>query len=216
MFTTFLIGTHMHPNPIFRNKETKLSLDFADKISFGTLCISAEPTPLLSHIPFQINADRTSIDLHLVRSNPISRALIKAPRQATLAIMGPHGYISPDWYEVKDQVPTWNYVTVHISGTLSLLDQNVLPDVIDSLSDHFETQLAPKPVWKMEKVDEDIMTKMQRQIVPCRLDISQVESTWKLGQNKAASARHAAADQLEKSTIGSNTPQLAALMRSAE
>ena len=206
----------MHPNPIFRNTETNLSLDFAHEISFGTICISAEPTPLLSHIPFQLNADRTAIDLHLVRSNPISRALVKSPRQATLSIMGPHGYISPDWYGVEDQVPTWNYVAVHISGTLSLLDQSTLPDVIDSLSDHFETQLAPKPVWKMDKVDPDVMTKMQRQIVPCRLDIAQVESTWKLGQNKTDAVRHAAADQLEKSTIGSNTPHLAALMRSAK
>ena len=206
----------MHPNPIFRNTETNLSLDFANEISFGTVCISAEPTPVLSHIPFQLNADRTAIDLHLVRSNPISRALVKSPRQATLSIMGPHGYISPDWYGVEDQVPTWNYVAVHISGTLSLLDQSVLPNVIDSLSDHFETQLAPKPVWKMDKVDPDVMIKMQRQIVPCRLDITQVESTWKLGQNKTDTARHAAAEQLETSTIGSNTSHLAALMRSAK
>lgn len=206
----------MHPNPIFRNTETNLSLDFANEISFGTICISAEPTPLLSHIPFQLNADRTAIDLHLVRSNPISRALVKSPRQATLSIMGPHGYISPDWYGVEDQVPTWNYVAVHISGTLSLLDQSTLPNVIEGLSDHFETQLAPKPVWKMDKVDPDVMTKMQRQIVPCRLDIAQVESTWKLGQNKTDTARHAAADQLEKSTIGSNTIHLASLMRSAK
>lgn len=206
----------MHPNPIFRNTETNLSLDFAHEISFGTICISAEPTPLLSHIPFQLNADRTAIDLHLVRSNPISRALVKSPRQATLSIMGPHGYISPDWYGVEDQVPTWNYVAVHISGTLSLLDQSTLPNVIEGLSDHFETQLAPKPVWKMDKVDPDVINKMQRQIVPCRLDIAQVESTWKLGQNKTDAVRHAAADQLEKSTIGSNTPHLAALMRSAK
>ncbi len=206
----------MHPNPIFRNTETNLSLDFANEISFGTVCISAEPTPLLSHIPFQLNADRTAIDLHLVRSNPISRALVKSQRQATLSIMGPHGYISPDWYGVEDQVPTWNYVAVHISGTLTLMDQSTLPNVIDGLSDHFETQLAPKPVWKMDKVDPDVMTKMQRQIVPCRLDITQVESTWKLGQNKTDTARHAAADQLEQSTIGSNTPHLAALMRSAK
>ena len=206
----------MHPNPIFRNTETNLSLDFANEISFGTICISAEPTPLLSHIPFQLNADRTAIDLHLVRSNPISRALVKSPRQATLSIMGPHGYISPDWYGVEDQVPTWNYVAVHISGTLSLLDQSTLPNVIEGLSDHFETQLAPKPVWKMDKVDPDVINKMQRQIVPCRLDIAQVESTWKLGQNKTDAVRHAAADQLEQSTIGSNTPHLAALMRSAK
>ena len=206
----------MHPNPVFRNTETNLSLDFANEISFGTVCISAEPTPLLSHIPFQLNADRTAIDLHLVRSNPISRALVKSSRQATLSIMGPHGYISPDWYGVDDQVPTWNYVAVHISGTLTLMDQSTLPNVIEGLSDHFETQLAPKPIWKMDKVDPDVMTKMQRQIVPCRLDIAQVESSWKLGQNKADTARHAAADQLEKSTIGSNTLHLAALMRSAK
>ena len=33
-----------------------------------------------------------------------------------LIVEGPEGYISPDWYGVADQVPTWNYVAVHLVG----------------------------------------------------------------------------------------------------
>lgn len=206
----------MHPNPIFRKTDVQKSLDFANAVSFGTLCLSTDAAPLISHIPFQLSATGTTADLHLVRSNPITRRLQQGPLAATLVVMGPHGYISPDWYEIENQVPTWNYVSVHLIGTLTLLDQDCLPPILDALSDHFEAQLAPKPIWKMAKVEKESIEKMFRQIVPCKFDISDVQSTWKLGQNKPDAARHHAADRLETSALGAEAKQIAKLMRDAK
>ena len=130
-------------------------------------------------------------------------------------ITGPHGYISPDWYGIEDQVPTWNYVAVHLIGRLEMLPEQRLRDIIDRLSDAFEAKLAPKPVWKSTKMTPEVMDKMMRQIVPCQLHIEEVQSTWKLNQNKPDSARVNAANQVENYDIGSDTKRLAAFMREA-
>lgn len=203
----------MHPNPAFRVTETAQSLAFARERGFGVLALSTDGPPLLSHVPFLLSEDATHADLHLVRSNPMARALREA-KPARLAISGPDSYVSPDWYEIDDQVPTWNYVAVHLTGTLAPLPQDDLPDLLDRLSAHFEAQLLPKPPWTRDKMDLKAFNRMLRMIQPFRLQIDDVQSTWKLGQNKPAEARHAAARHMAAQSVGSETRELAALMQS--
>ena len=206
----------MHPNPIFRKTDTQRSLDFARQTGFGHLRAVLDDRPLVSHIPFLLDEAQGEVELHLVRSNPMARLLKSGARPAKLVVTGPHGYISPDWYGVKEQVPTWNYVAVHLSGSLSLQPQENIRAVIDRLAEEFEARLAPKPVWKSTKMTPDVLDKMMRQIVPCRLSIEDVQSTWKLGQNKPDAARLGAADQIRKSGVGAQTADLADLMQRAE
>ena len=205
----------MHPNPIFRKTDTQRSLDFARQTGFGHLMAVSDDMPLVSHILFLIDEEQGEVELHLVRSNPMARLLKFGACLAKLAVTGSHGYISPDWSGVKDQVPTWNYVAVHLSGSLSLQPQENIRAVIDRLSEEFEARLAPKPLWESTKMTPDVLDKMMRQIVPCRLSIEDVQSTWKLGQNKPDAARLGAADQIKNSRLGAQTAELAELMQRA-
>ena len=206
----------MHPNPVFRKTDTRRSLDFARQTGFGHLMVVSDDMPLVSHIPFLLDEEQAEVELHLVRSNPMARLLKSGAPPAKLAVTGPHGYISPDWYGVKDQVPRWNYVAVRLSGSLSLQPQENIRAVIDRLAEEFEARLAPKTVWKSTKMTPDVLDKMMRQIVPCRLVIKDIQSTWKLGQNKPDAARLGAADQIRKSGVGAQTADLADLMQRAE
>ncbi|MEM8849974.1 MAG: FMN-binding negative transcriptional regulator [Pseudomonadota bacterium] len=199
----------MHPNPAFRQTAETDALAFARTRSFGTLAINAEGGPLLSHIPFLIADDGETADLHLVRSNPILRHL---PSDAAIAVQGPDGYVSPDWYEVPDQVPTWNYVSVHLRGRLDRLPQDTMRDMLDRQSAWFETRL-PKPPWTTDKMTPDVLDRMMRQIVPCRLTLTDIHSTWKLNQNKPDDVRLRAAKAMESAGIGSETLLLSQLMQ---
>ena len=199
----------MHPNPIFRKTEDSHSIEFVRARSFGVLSINAEDGPLISHVPFLLSDDATTVDLHLVRSNPIARAL---PSKAVIAVQGPDSYISPDWYGVEDQVPTWNYVAVHLRGSLELRPQDELHALLDRQSNHFETQLAPKPAWTSDKMSEGVMDRMMRAIVPVRMYVTDMHSTWKLNQNKTEAARLSASDHVAQTGIGSGLNQLSAWM----
>lgn len=199
----------MHPNPVFRGTEREISLSFARKRGFGVLSVNADPGPLLSHIPFILDDAGTLAELHLVRSNPIARALRSGPLQAVIAVTGPDAYVSPDWYGLPDQVPTWNYVAVHLRGTLSLAPVEDLRDLLDRQSAVFEEALRPKAPWTMDKVSDDAAAKLMRSILPCRFEVASVDSTWKLGQNKPEAARLGAAKALDE--LGQDA--LAELMR---
>jgi transcriptional regulator len=177
----------MHPNPAFRKETDAQNLDFARSRGFGVLTVNGGDGPLLAHVPFLLGADGLSADLHLARSNGIVRGGV--PAKAVLAVSGPDAYVSPDWYGVADQVPTWNYIAVHLRGELVPLPEEALEPHLNALSDAFEARLLPKPAWKTDKMSGGVMERMMRAILPFRLMIAGVEGTWKLGQNKTAVAR---------------------------
>lgn len=199
----------MHPNPSFRKTETALSLDFARMRAFGTLTLSADPVPLIAHIPYLLSEDGSEALLHLVRSNPIVRDT--SDRPARLIVTGPDGYVSPDWYGIDDQVPTWNYVSVHLTGTLHRLPQDALIPLLKAQSAAYEARLLPKPPWTMDKTSKDAQDRFLRMIVPFKLKIDTLDSTWKLNQNKEDAPRHAASRAIQ-SGFGSELAELAQLM----
>ena len=205
----------MHPNPAYRRTSNAQNIEFARARSFGTLAVNSENAPLISHIPFQLSEDGKHLEAHLVRSNPIVR-LTKDPIDAVVAVTGPDGYISPDWYGIENQVPTWNYVAVHLRGQLRLLGQDELHGVLERLSANMEKRLKPKAPWKIDKMDPDIYAKMQRQIVPIAMQVSDIQGTWKLTQNKTEDARKDAAAGLRNSSAGMEVADLARLMQAAE
>ncbi len=200
----------MHPNPIFRNEPDTRNLGFARERGFGTLAINGDNGPLLAHVPFILSDDGKRADLHLVRSNPIARAL---PSDAVIAVNGPDGYISPDWYEIPDQVPTWNYVAVHLRGTLEQRPAEELRDLLDRQSAQNEALLLPKTPWTAAKMTEEVLDRMMRMIVPCRMHVTDVQGTWKLGQNKDAQVRQSAARHLQADGDRPDRADLSALMR---
>lgn len=204
----------MHPNPIFRKTPEARNIAFAREVAFGMLSVGTKNAPLVSHIPFLLSEDGAQVEFHLVRSNPIARRL-STPLQARLAVVGPHSYISPDWYEIEDQVPTWNYVAVHLVGEVELRPQDEMRDMLDRQSAHFEDQLVPKRPWITDKMTPEVLDRMMRQIVPCRMRVTQIEGTWKLNQNKDYDVRLRAADAVEGSGMGSGEVRLAAMMRDA-
>lgn len=202
----------MHPNPIFHDADDARNVAFARERGFGVLAAQGADAPMLSHIPFLLSHDGAVADLHLVRSNPIARAL-KEPMPVTLAVSGADTYVSPDWYEVADQVPTWNYVAVHLTGVLERRPQEELLALLDRQSAFYEDRLLPKPPWKTAKMTPDALEKMMRMIVPCRIKVTAVDGTWKLGQNKSDAVRDAAAGQIEAYGFGSEAHVIGALMR---
>jgi transcriptional regulator len=204
----------MHPNPMYHVGSRADWLAFARQTGFGVLAVS-EPSgaPHLAHVPFVVDGDR--VEMHLMRSNPVARAT-RDGAMARLAVQGPHGYVSPDWYGIEDQVPTWNYVSVHVTGRLEPLPQDDLRGMLERLSDEFEERLAPKPVWKIDKVSDDVLARLMRIIQPFVLHIEDVDGTWKLAQHKPEAARLAAANGMEAAGLGAETSVLAALMRAAD
>ena len=201
----------MHPNHAFRSTKLEDNLAFARARGFGIFSVNGAEGPLAAHVPFLLSPDASYAELHLARSNPIARACT-AGIPAVIMVSGPDAYISPDWYGISDQVPTWNYIAVHLRGVLSPLPESALHPHVDALSAEHESRLRPKTPWVSEKMSEGAMPRMLRMILPFRFEVASVDGTWKLNQNKTPEVRASAAGHLaQQADAGSQ--EIAALMR---
>ena len=148
---------------------------------------------------------------HLARANPQWETYV--PNSEALAIFsGPEHYISPGWYvstkETGKAVPTWNYVTVHVRGTLTFTtDPGWLWENVRALTDAHETSLAEP--WRVEDAPPEFIERMLGAIVGVELAVTRIEGKWKLSQNRTLRDRAAAVAGLE----GLATPEALRMAR---
>ncbi|MFD1788235.1 FMN-binding negative transcriptional regulator [Sphingomonas floccifaciens] len=184
----------MHPNPSFRWDDRDALRVFVRDIAFGQLFAQTPDGSRVAQVPV-VWLDDTTLGLHLARGNGLTRHLDGAT--AVFAVLGPDGYISPDWYDLDpDQVPTWNYAAVELEGTARRMDRDALIAQIDQLTAENEAQLD-KPAWTRAKMDPRKFDAMLNAITGFTLEVTAWRGTLKLGQNKPDTARLAAADASE-------------------
>lgn len=189
----------MHPHRAFAWQDRTAMLAFVNRVSFCTICVDG---PAVVHAPVIAEAD--TIRFHVSRANPVKLE----GKRALLSCLGPDAYVSPDWYGVPDQVPTWNYVAVEAEGPLRQLGEEELATLLDALSAAHEARLAPKPAWTRAKMTPGRFEGMLKAILGYELAIETLRGTRKLGQNKPEAQRDAAA-----AGLGPYNPVLAQLMR---
>jgi transcriptional regulator len=196
----------VHPDSKFRWTDRDAMRVFVGDARFGMLFADTPAGPCVAHVPV-VWLDEGRIGFHLSRGNRLAAHLDGA--RALFVVNGPHGYVSPDWYGLDDQVPTWNYVAVELEGDVRAIAPDRLPALIDALSLDSEARLAPKPVWTRDKMRDGLFDRMLGAITGYELTVADWRGTRKLGQNKAAPARLAAAQGLENA----GDDGIAALMR---
>jgi transcriptional regulator len=130
------------------------------------------------------DADGISIVSHFGRPDEKLHEL--GQHEILVIVQGPHGYISPGWYEPGAIVPTWNHVTAHLYGTPEILSDEENFRVLQRLVDHFEREM-PEP----HSLDEDPerMRRVALGTVGLRLRVTRFDARLKLSQNKAPEVR---------------------------
>src|SRR6201997_4843843 len=205
----------MYTPPLFK-QDRAASLAFAEERGFGTVCAWNGARPIASLLPFYVRhaAEGTpEVLFHVARHNPLAR-FADGTTAWLLAVNGPDAYVSADWYVSPDQVPTWLYQSVHLTGTVRGLSDDELAVQIDTLSAKFENWLLPKKPWTSAKMTPARLEAMKKAIVGFVMTVEEVEGSFKLNQHKSEADYAAAAGALElRADTGSQ--QIADLMRNA-
>jgi len=145
---------------------------------------------------------------HTARADPVSQDLARA-EEVLLIFQGPHGYISPAWYEASPYVGTWNFTSVHIRGVPELLEGEPAFEVLRRTQDHFET--AMEEPFDLEPVI-DFARAIAAATVPFRMVARSVEAKAKLSQDKPREVQDRVIAALERPGPY-RQPALAAEMR---
>ncbi len=196
----------MTPGAPYRWSDEAAIRAFVAQTGFGLLCVAGADRMHVVHLPLVWLDDRR-IGVHIHRANPIVRHL--AGYDALIVVTGPHAYVSPDWYGMPDKVPTWNYLSAELRGPMARLDDAATIAQIDALSNDQEERLAPKPVWKRDKMAPGQFDRLLGGLIGFSMQVEGMQGTAKLGQDKPEAARIGVADALD---AGGNA-ELAALMR---
>jgi transcriptional regulator len=178
-------GGNMYVHPAFKIDEAEALMHLRHR-GFGLLVLPAPEAPIASHVPFLVDeqADgRLRIELHVARANKL-HTYVGAGCNALLVCQGPDAYISPDWYGVPNQVPTWTYTSVHLTGVAKLLPESENLAHVDRLSAQFEQRLLPKRPWSSTKLDGARRSAMLKAIIAMVIEVETIEAQYKLIQHK--------------------------------
>ncbi len=196
------------PN-LFKNTDIQEVKEFLTEFSFGILISTVDNRYWGTHIPLELDRDDKGRDVlygHISRANSQWKDLKK--EDEVLAIFhGPHSYVSSSWYG-HENVPTWNYMAVHIYGHIEELDENELWSSVSKLVDKYEKS-SEHPV-SMDSMSEKTLRQLKG-IFGFKITITEIQAAFKLSQNRDDTDYQNVIDHLNKSNHA-NAHQIAGEM----
>ncbi len=186
----------MYSPPYNRIEDLRQLADFMRANSFALVVTGTGGTLHASHLPVTIHEQggKLVIHSHMAKNNPQWREFFDD--EILVVFSGPHAYVSPRWYEDKERVPTWNYAAVHAYGTVKLN-----PDRAAKHAAQRELVQEMDPEWlpKFDALRREYVEQMLDGIVTFDVEVTRLETRWKLSQNRGRREMELIASQLEKS-----------------
>ena len=180
----------------FKQEDLAAVKSFIRENSFGILINQLSQRITASHIPLELATNKEGKDIlegHISKANPQWESFPQD--QEVLAIFhGPHAYVSSSWYD-HENVPTWNYIAVHIYGKLKIVEGEALYASLKRLLDKYEVD-SKNPVT-IEGMSENTLRQMKG-IVGFEIEIHEVQAAYKLSQNRNHQDYHNIIEHLDQ------------------
>lgn len=170
----------MYPPPHHQSRDKQKMIALIQQYPLGMLVSVANGKPLITHIPIIYNEASGALVAHIDMSNPQVETLTEGA-EVTVVFKGPDTYISPSVY-ASPQLPTWNYIIVHITGTISLIkDPHAAKETMVAMTAFLE---KPEHTFVLEKNDPR-MERLINYIRAFEITITHWEGKFKLSQDKS-------------------------------
>lgn len=205
----------MRQNPSFAMTDVAELRRLIGSHPWMTLVSSTDDGLVASHYAVMLDEDRDDLTVvgHVGKPDDMIHGL--GERELLVVVQGPHGYISPAWYGDAPNVPTWNFVSAHLSGIPEILTPEENLRVLDRLVARFESGMPqPRLLWERPN-DPDYVTRLERGTVGFRLTPSRVVAKRKLSQNRPDEVVETIIAELEAGASPYADPALAPEMRRA-
>lgn len=142
--------------------------------------------PVATHLPVNIEEKDGVLYIsgHFAKGNKQWQT-IEDNNNVLIIFSGPNAYISSSWYE-KEDVPTWDYQSVHAYGIGSLLNETQLKEDLMVLLNKYESNRVNGVKW------EDFSDKTKEQIkgiVGFKIKVEKLEAAYKLSQTRSQSEK---------------------------
>ncbi len=174
----------MYLRPAFNEPDIEKIIALIEANPFGVLVSHGAGGMAATHVPFLVEraGDSLILSAHLGAPNPQCADLDGG--QALAIFAGPHAYISPGWYKTQPAVPTWDYVAVHVHGTLQAVND------LDEVSAMLRALAVHDPErFDLDALPDKFRAAMIAGIRAFRLPAARIEAQWKMSQNRSPADR---------------------------
>ena len=174
----------MRQNPSFAMTDVTELRRLIDRNPWMTLVSDTADGLVASHYAVLLDEDRDDLTIvgHVGKPDDLIHGL--GERELLVVVQGPHGYISPGWYGDGANVPTWNFVSAHLSGVPEILSPEENLQVLDRLVARFESRKRdPRLLWELPN-EPAFVERLEKGTVGFRLTPTRVVAKRKLSQNR--------------------------------
>ncbi|WP_010518881.1 FMN-binding negative transcriptional regulator [Croceivirga radicis] len=186
----------------YQNENIEEVKTFIQANSFGILIDQVEGKPWGTHIPLELETDNNGEAIlvsHLAKANPQAKALVDG-KEVLCIFNGPHHYISSSWYK-EEEVPTWNYIAVHVYGNLKVLSEEETMASMHRLVEKYE-QIAKKPI-DLSKFSSKTLRQVKG-TVGFEVKITDIQAAYKMSQTRSEDHATIMSELIELDTAASN------------
>ncbi|RKS90445.1 PaiB family negative transcriptional regulator [Flavobacterium limicola] len=186
----------MYTPEIYKNENQEEIKKFLLENSFGILINQTNGKLCATHIPLELEINSEGKEIlygHLSKENPQWNGFLDND-QILAVFSGPHSYISSSWYD-HENVPTWNYIAVHVYGKVKIIEGEAVIESLKKLVDKYEQNLE-NPV-RIEDLSKKTMMQ-SRGIVAFEIEITEIQATKKISQNRDQKNHQNIITELEK------------------
>ncbi len=170
----------MYIPKLYREEDREKIIEFLKKNNFPALVSHDGEKPIATHLPVEIIAGKDgmlTILGHMSRANPQWKSF--GEQEVLLIFQGAHTYISPRWYNHVN-VPTWNYVIVHVYGRVRPVEGEELHLLLSQLVGRHEAGTS----YRLENLPEEFVKKEMKGVFGFALDVTRIDPGYKLSQNR--------------------------------
>ncbi len=173
----------MHIPILFEITDPQVIDRFIKENGLGTLISKGTDFPVATHIPIELEVNENGEKVlwgHISKTNPQWQEFERSPNVLVIFLSPVHHYISSSWYD-HPNVPTWNYLSVHISGKIRLIEGEKLWESVRRLTNKYEHK-STNPV-SLDTLPDSVQKQMNG-IVGFEIRIDKTEAAFKLSQNR--------------------------------
>jgi transcriptional regulator len=170
----------MYIPKLYREEDKEKILEFLRANNFPALITYDGEKPIATHLPVEVvEGEEGALTIlgHMSRANPQWKSF--GEQEVLLIFQGAHTYISPRWYDHVN-VPTWNYMMVHVYGKVRLVEGGELYSLLSKLVKKHEAETS----YRLEGLPQDFVQKEMNGVVGFAVDVTRIDAGYKLSQNR--------------------------------
>lgn len=181
----------MYNLPYHKEKDPQVISEFIQRYPFAFLTgCGADNMPVATQAPLFLEEkeDRKILTGHLMKNTDHHKAFLHNSN-VLVVFNGPNAYVSGTWYSDPYTASTWNYMSIHIKGSIRFLEGKELEAVLQKTSLHFE-QYNERATTVYENLPAASRQRAMHYIVAFEIAVKEMDTVFKLSQDRDEASYH--------------------------